>query len=197
MSWFGGGREVARLRERLALLENRLERMHRYGTITDVDVSDATKPRARLQIGLDDQGQPVKSPWLPYATIAGGRNMHHPPSQGQQFLKISPGGEHEAGLLIPLGHSNKVPSPSTDPATDVDQRGATKTTQTDGTWKVECGPSSIAMDKNGITLTATKIVTAGETHLGSAGGVPAAQQGTVDTGGFEDVSNFASKVYVT
>lgn len=108
------------LEERYALLEGRLERMFRPGTVSAVDLSDATKPRARLVIGEDDEGQPVLGPWVPYSTTAGARNQHNPPSVGQQFLQIAPDGDHEQAVLLQLGHSNDVPSPSTDPGTFVD-----------------------------------------------------------------------------
>jgi phage baseplate assembly protein V len=48
-----------------------------------------------------------------------------------------------------------------------------------------------------VTITAPTIVLDGDVHLGGTGGVPAAMQGTVDTGGNADVSNLATKVFVT
>lgn len=201
------GHHLERLRERLALLEGRVERTHRFGTIVedkDIDVSDASKPRCRIQVGVDDDGQPVKGPWLPYATVAGARNMHSPPSKGQQFMMIAPDGEHEAGLLVPLGHSSKVRSPSTDKATDVDQRGKTKLTQTDGTWHQEVENAGISLSSGKVVITAggtsitiedgkvtfdTKLV-----KFGKNASLPVSIQGTVDTGGYVDAGPFSAVI---
>ncbi len=191
---------VRRLETEIALLKSRLERQFRYGKIledTDIDVSDATKPRARIQIGLDAKGQPVKGPWLPYATMAGARNQHNPPSKDQQFIQIAPDGNHPAALLIPLGHWNNVKAPSTDPHTYVDQIGKTVNTQSDGSWTQAVDKATIVMSGSTITITADTIVLAGTVKLGgSDASNPAAMQGTVDTGGYADVSNLATKVLV-
>ncbi len=142
------GDHIAQLYDRIAHLEGRLERMARFGTVgddKDVDVSDASKPRARIGIGVDADGQPVKGPWVPFATVAGARNQHNPPSKGQQMLHLSPDGDFEQGVLIPLGHSEQVKSPSTDPKTYVDQIGRTVNTQADGSWTQAVGSTSHAM----------------------------------------------------
>lgn len=141
------------LADRLAALEGRLERMFRYGTIVDdkdIDVSDASKPRARIEVGKDDDDKSVLGPMVPYSTVAGARNQHNPPSKGQQLLQIAPDGDHEQAILIPLGHSDNVKSPSTDPKTYVDQIGKTVNTQKDGSWKQEVEKASTAMSKGKI-----------------------------------------------
>ena len=114
-----------------AALIARHERMFRYGKIldtSDIDLSDPTNPVARIHHDDDDDGAPVKGPFVRYASWAGDRNQHTPPSPGQQFLHISPDGEMEGGLLVPLGHSTAIPSPETDGQTHVDQFGQVKRT---------------------------------------------------------------------
>ena len=109
----------------------RHERTFRYGKIldaSDIDLSDPTNPVARIHHDEDDDGSPVKGPFVRYASWAGDRNQHTPPSPGQQFLHISPDGEMESGLLIPLGHSSAIPSPEVDGKTHVDQFGQVKRT---------------------------------------------------------------------
>jgi phage baseplate assembly protein gpV len=181
---------------RHADLEARLERMFRKGKVTDVD---AVNGLYRQEIGLDDNGQTVKSPWLPYSQIAGARKSHSPPSVGEQYLLINPDGSPDftQGLGVPHGWYSANPSPSTNPGADVTTRGTTTDTTTASSRTIQVGGSSIVIEDGLITLTAIKIVTVGETHLGSAGGVPAAQQGTIDTGGFADETNLAQKVFVT
>ena len=65
-------------------------------------------------------------------------------------------------------------------------------------WQIKVGGCTIDIMHDGtINITGATINLIGEVHLGSAGGVPAAKQGTIDTGGFADISNLAQKVYIT
>jgi hypothetical protein len=48
-----------------------------------------------------------------------------------------------------------------------------------------------------VNVTGSTIVTNGPTHLGAAGGVQIAKMGTIDTGGFADICNLATKVFAT
>ncbi len=123
---------LARVHARAAEVGSRHERNHRPGPITDVDTTK-TPPRARIQVGVDEDGNVVKSPWVPYAQIAGARKVYTPPSVGEQGMFHSPDGDFEQGYIIPLTFSNKVPAPSQDPNTDIDQRGASIRIQKDGT----------------------------------------------------------------
>lgn len=118
-------RALAEARAEIAKMRAAQDRMFRVGKVTDVD---AEKHLYRQEIGVDDQGNPVKGPWRPYSQQAGARKSHSPPSVGQQFMMISPGGDFERGLGVPHGWSNDNPSPSTKGDEDVDQRGSTKDT---------------------------------------------------------------------
>ena len=183
----------------------RHERMFRYGKIldaSDIDVSDPANPVARIHHDDDDDGQPVKGPFVRYATWAGARNQHTPPSVGQQFLHISPDGEMESGILVPLGHSDDVKSPSTDGKTFVDEVGKTKNTQTDGTWQQETNNASIKLDDGKVVLTAGATVVTFEdgkvtfdtkcVKLGKNASLGVSIQGTVDNGGFVDQGPFSA-----
>ncbi|MCW2319187.1 hypothetical protein M2322_004756 [Rhodoblastus acidophilus] len=110
--------------DRIAELEKRVERMFRVGKVTDVDPA---KQLYRQEIGLDPDGQPVKSPWIRYSQIAGARKSHSPPSKGQQMLMISPDGEFRTALGVPHGWSDENPAPS-DKDEDVEVRGDVKIT---------------------------------------------------------------------
>lgn len=117
---------------RIATLERQIEQMHRPGTVTDVD---AAKHRIRTQVGVDDDGKPVKGPWVPYSQVAGGANganHHQVPVVGQQMLVIAPGGDLQQGLAIPFGWSNDNPSPSTKADETVDSTFGSKVTRTAG-----------------------------------------------------------------
>lgn len=133
------GSHIAKLYEQMAELRGIVERTHRQGTVTDVDYSNASKPRARIQIGVDDQGQPVKGPWVAIASHAGARKIHAPVTKGQTMLHISPDGHFESGLLISYGFSQPTPSPSTDPDAHVDQLGALNVGMKDGKHQTKAG----------------------------------------------------------
>jgi phage baseplate assembly protein gpV len=95
-------------------LRDRHERMFRPGIVTDYD---PVKHLYRQQIGIDEKGNPIKSPWRPYSQHAGALKQHIPLAIGQPMLLISPDGDVEQAIGIPLGWSTSNPSPSTDGAT--------------------------------------------------------------------------------
>lgn len=132
-------------------LEARIERMFRKGKVTDVD---AVNHLYRQEIGLNDDGQTVKSPWLPYSQIGGARKTHSPPSVGEQYLLVNPDGHYDftTGVGLPHGWYDQNPSPSTDPAADVTTRGNTIDTTTAASRTIVVGGSSLAMVDGSITL---------------------------------------------
>jgi phage baseplate assembly protein gpV len=106
-----------------------------HGKVTDVDPE---KHLYRQEIAeVDEDGNPTKSPWLPYSQIAGTRKVHSAPSVGQQMTLLAPGGNIERAISIPLTWWNDNPSPSTSGSEDVDLRGKTRHTQKDGDFKTE------------------------------------------------------------
>ena len=184
---------LAAIRGEHAALEARVERMFRKGKVTDVD---AKNQLYRQEIGLDDDGQPVKSPWVPYAQVAGARKTHSPPSVGQQFLLISPDGDHEQGHGLALTFSNAQPSPSQDPNTHVDQLGKTKDTMTDGTRTLEVEGLSFAMSKGKLVIKADTIALVGKVYLGAEDASrELALKGSVDSAGHTEQGNLATKVF--
>lgn len=105
-----------------------------HGPVTDVDPK---KQLCRIQIGEDEDGKPVLSPWVAYGQIAGTRKVHSPPSKGQQMTMVAPNGDHQQGFLLPFTWSENNPSPSEKGDEDIDLRGKTKRTQKDGDLKQE------------------------------------------------------------
>jgi len=156
---------VAELQAGHADLEARIERLFRKGKVTDVD---ATKHLYRQEIGLDDDGQPVKSPWLPYSQRAGARKEHSPPSVGEQYLLINPDGgpDFTMGLGLPHGWYNENPSPSTDPASDVTVRGNVTETTTANDWTLKVSGVTLKVSADGLQVSAGDV-----THKISSAGV--------------------------
>ena len=138
---FSLARMIAELQDRVSELEHRHERHTRYGPAEKIDPQ---KHLARFRIGGTDDN-PFLSPWIPYSQIAGSRRHHSMPgpvndpnkkpgddNQGQQFLILSPDGNLENAIAVPLTWSNKHPAPSEDPDKDVDTRGKSVWWQKDG-----------------------------------------------------------------
>ena len=107
-------RELVELAARIAELERRFSGMMRHGTVAEVD---ANTQRIRLDLGpAHGTSGRFLSPWIPYAQFSGALRVHTPPSVGQQFTAMSPNGDFQQSVAVPLTHSNANPSPST--ATD-------------------------------------------------------------------------------
>ena len=159
-------RHIADLHARNADLEARVERLLRKGKVTDVDMN---KHLYRQEIGLDDNGQSVKSPWLPYSQQAGGRKGHSPPTVGEQFLIVNPDGSPDftQAVGVPHGWYDKNPSPSQDPAADVYTRANTTDTSKQDLRSLQVGGSSITITGDTITLTATNIRINGNVDVNS------------------------------
>lgn len=133
---------------RITRLEAQHERTFRFGKVTDVD---GQKMRIRMEIAPPgDDGTPVKSDFIPYSQVAGARKIHSMPSSGQQMVMIAPDGDFQQAFCVPLFWSDSNQSPSNDPNAHVDQVGATKNTQTDGTWTQETKNAKMAMSEASI-----------------------------------------------
>jgi len=121
---------------------------------------------------------------------------------GQQITMLCPSGDPANAVLFPGGYHDKNPPPSADPGTDIRaQRGAVgqpnRLRTTDGGSYLEALGNTVAVEEGKITITADKIILVGDCYLGGADATTnAARLGTVDTGGYADVANLATKVFV-
>jgi hypothetical protein len=107
---------------------------------------------------------------------------------------LSPSGRLSDGMLFHAAFSDAAGAPSDKTDEHVETRGNSKMTMRDGSILFECGGSQIHMTPEGITLTAVKIVTDGETHLGGDGGALLHRKGDQDQAGHKAVGS-ATKVY--
>jgi phage baseplate assembly protein gpV len=145
--------QVADAHAEIAKLKSDHDHTVIHGPVTDVD---AQKQLCRIQIGVDENGDAVKSPWRPYGQIAGTRKVHSAPSKGQQLTLFSPGGDVMQGVALRFTWSDDNPSPSQDGSEDVDLRGKSKTTQRDGSIKQEVEGATLQLGKQSKTLTIHK-----------------------------------------
>lgn len=94
--------EIAELKRRLAGVEIR-------GKVTDVDHKNH---RLRFEMGKDDDGETVKSPWIPYAQKAGALKVQTKFSVGETIAARSESGDVEQATAYPSHWNNENAAPS-------------------------------------------------------------------------------------
>jgi phage baseplate assembly protein gpV len=145
-------REVADAHEQLARLRWAHEQSVIHGPVTDRD----SEKGVRIQIGVDENGDAVKSPWLPPSQIAGARKAWSLPSIGQQLSLLCPGGDIQRAVLMPFTWSDDNPAPTDDLDADVDVRGKSRVTQKDASLKREVDGVTETMAKQSHSVTVHK-----------------------------------------
>lgn len=104
----------------------KLAAMIRFGTITGVDLSDATAPRVTCTCGGLDTDM------LPWHAMRAGKTVHwSAPTIGEQVIVFAPGGETTLGFVLGGFYSSNNPAPSTDPNVDMTQYPDGSTVQYD------------------------------------------------------------------
>jgi phage baseplate assembly protein V len=94
----------------------KLASLIRFGTITGIDVSDATQPRVTCDCGG------LETDLLPWhAMRAGGTKYWSAPTVGEQVIVFAPGGETSLGFVLGGFYSSDNPAPSTDVNVDMVQ----------------------------------------------------------------------------
>jgi phage baseplate assembly protein V len=141
---------------RVAELERRMSRTKLRGAVTDVD---AQKHRIRVRIGGTDD-EPMKSPWIPYAQIAGALKLHSVPSVGQQMDVYAPDGVPEQALAIPMTWSDENPSPSQNKDEHVLTFGSVRITLTADKLSAKVGESEVEIKSGAINVVSQKIFNA-------------------------------------
>lgn len=129
-------RELVELASRVAELERRFSGTMRHGTVEEVDPG---KQIVRLKFGKDVEGKPFLSPWIPYAQIAGALKVHTPPSKGQQFTLLSPTGDWQQAVALPMTWSDNNQSPSSNGDENVLTYGNVRATIKDDLTQVDVG----------------------------------------------------------
>jgi phage baseplate assembly protein V len=183
---------VEALEYQIADLKRRQSNYVRPGVVMSFDPKTNS-----IVANIGDATTPVPTHAVPLFTHAGSGKSWRPMKAGQQVILLCPDGDLSNAVALPGGFHDQNPAPSQSAAEDIEaQRGAARLRTTDTAAFLECGPSSVKVEDGTITLTGVKIVLAGTSYLGGAGAAnPVAMLGTVDTGGFADVSNLATKAF--
>ena len=164
-------RELVELVSRVAELERRFAGVMRHGTVAEVDPE---RQRVRLDLGPahGTKGQ-FLSPWVPYAQFSGALRVHTPPTVGQQLTAMSPSGDFQQAVALPLTHHSGNPSPSKAGDENVMTYGNVRMTLADDLVRVvvsgtrlelssakvtlSMGGSSIEMTDAGVKITGARI----------------------------------------
>ena len=124
-----------------------------HGPVCDVD---AKEHLCRIVVGENEDGEEVKSPWIPYSQIAGTRKVHSVPSKGQQMTMLSPNGDYLQAVAVPFTWSNHNPAPSEKGDEDIETRGKMRITQKDASYKREVDGVTESFSKQARSLTIHK-----------------------------------------
>lgn len=159
-------REVVELAARIAELERRFAGLMRHGTVEEID---HTRHRMRLNFGKDIDGKPFLSPWVPYAQVAGALKVHTPPSKGQQFTALSPNGDWQQAIALPMTWSDQNASPSTADNEHVLTFGDVRLTIRHQVLEARVGAVTLKVTPEGIAITGGKVThqdkNIGATHI--------------------------------
>jgi phage baseplate assembly protein gpV len=164
-------RELVELVSRVAELERRFAGVLRHGTVAEVDPE---RQRVRLDLGpVHGAGGRFLSPWVPYAQFSGALRVHTPPTVGQQLTAMSPSGDFQQAVALPLTHHSGNPSPSKAGDENVMTYGNVRMTLADDLVRVvvsgtrlelssakvtlSMGGSSIEMTDAGVKITGARI----------------------------------------
>lgn len=143
-------RELVELASRIAEVERRLSGIMRHGTVAEVDPE---AQRVRLDFGPAHGGTGrFLSPWVPYSQFSGALKIHTPPTVGQQFAAMSPSGDFQQAVAVPLTHSTANPSPSTAGDANVVTYGNVSMTLQDDLVEINVGGAIIRCTSSGIEL---------------------------------------------
>ena len=148
-------RELVELAARIAELERRFSGMMRHGTVTEVDTNTQ---RIRLDFGpAHGTSGRFLSPWIPYAQFSGALRVHTPPSVGQQFTAMSPNGDFQQAVAVPLTHSSANPSPSTAANQNVVRFGDVTLTLAEDSLEVAVGGVRFKVDGANVEITGGQV----------------------------------------
>ncbi len=157
-------RELVELASRLTEMERRLAGMMRHGSVAEVDPA---RQRVRLDFGpAHGRDGRFLSPWVPYAQFSGALRVHTPPTVGQQFTAMSPTGDFQQAVAVPLTHHSANPSPSGAGDQNIVTYGNVTMTLADDLLRSELGGMTFE-----ITSDAAEITVGGVTFKVSGSGV--------------------------
>lgn len=135
---------------RTAEIERRFDGMVKQGPVAEVDPKSGT---VRVRLGGSEK-EPMLSPPIPYAQIAGGLKVHAPPTIGQQMTVLSGAGDFRQGLAVPMTWSDNNRSPSEKGDENVLTFGQVRIEIKGNSLRASVGGTSIELSEDGIKFVA-------------------------------------------
>jgi phage baseplate assembly protein gpV len=132
-------RELVELASRVAELERRFSGIMRHGKVEEVNTKEAW---VRLDFGQGTQGK-FLSPKIPYAQIAGDLKLHNPPYKGQQMTMLSPSGDWQQAVAVPMTWSKQNEAPSDKGDEHV---------LTFGDWRITLKDTTLTLENGDVTF---------------------------------------------
>lgn len=141
------------LAQRVENLERLMRGAFRQGTVAEVDPGAGT---VRLKFGENEHGEFLSAP-IPYAQTAGAVKFHNPPSEGQQMMAMSPGGDLRQAVAMPLGFSEGNASPSGAGDQHVMTFGAVTITMAGDSLVIQVGSSTVTIGSGAVSINSPRI----------------------------------------
>lgn len=142
-------REVSRLNRKLAL-------SHLEGPVAE---RDEEKWKVRLELGTDEDGKPILSPWLkPHANSAGAYAYSPPlPAIGDRMRMMSPSGiVGAASYAVPSTFDDDLKRPNEDKDESARTLGKTRVSQTKDTLTSKTEKTTVTQTKDAFNAKADK-----------------------------------------
>ena len=154
------GRHFRAVYERLQEIERRQAAGAMRGKVTDVDQE---KQLVRIALGKDDDGNDVKSPWMPVQQAAGGLKVRSLPTVGQVMTSRGESGDLEQGVLDPYNWTENNPAPTQQEGDHVVTYGAITIRALNDVLTLSVGGTSIIISDGQIRLVSDHVVAESET----------------------------------
>ena len=146
--------ELETLIAKVAELDRKISGMVRHGPATDVDPA---RQRFRMETGRSADGTVAKSPWIPYGQHAGALRIHTPVSVGQNMTALSPSGDPQQAVGIPMTWSTANASPSQSGDENVITFGNVRIELKGDRLLISAGGVSVEISGNGLKVTGGKV----------------------------------------
>lgn len=159
----------------VAELRRRQSQMHRRGRIDGIRNGGN---EVRIKFGEDEDGNPIRSPWIPVTGSNGAVKTRPRYSEGEHVFVDNIDGDWENAEIRPSNHHNEGQSPTQDPnETVIHDEGGARLSFKNGAFIFKVGGVTHTIDQSGITTTGGSIKhdgkNIGSTHV----------HGGVDPGG--------------
>lgn len=149
-------RELRHLRREVVRVNRKLALSHLEGVVAQ---RDEQKWKVRLELGTDDDGRPVLSPWVKPHSNSSGAYAYSPPlpAIGDRMRLMSPSGiVGGASFATPSAFDGEVTRPNADKDESARKYGETRLSQTKDTIAAKTEKTEVKQTKEDVSVKADK-----------------------------------------